>query len=65
MPGLIKLILPNGTREKEVYYFTPKNRKSIIESWIILYGDKFENFFVHIQPHTEKHFILNHNFKIK
>ena len=39
-----------GQKIKEVYYFSPKNRKSIIDSWIILYGDRFDSMYVHIIP---------------
>jgi hypothetical protein len=63
MPGTIKLIMPNGTRAKEVHYYSTKSWKAIIDSWIILYGNEFENFHVHIRPEVEK--TVNHkNFKI-
>jgi len=56
MPGLIRLytnqakVNKGGMKIKEVYYYNPKNRKSIIESWLILYGDRFDKMYVHIIP---------------
>lgn len=59
MPGIIRLytnqakVNKGGQKLKEVYYYTPKNRKAIIESWIILYGDRIDSMYVHIIPKTE------------
>jgi hypothetical protein len=64
MPGVIKLVLPNGTKEKEVHYYSTKSWKAIIESWVCLYGDKLENFHVHICPNEEKRHLKNHNYKL-
>ncbi len=56
MPGLICLytnqakVNKGGMKIKEVYYYNPKNRKSIIESWVSLYGDKVDSMYVHIIP---------------
>ena len=56
MPGTIKLftnqakVNKGGMKIKEVYYYTPKNRKAIIESWIILYGDRIDSMYVHVIP---------------
>ena len=64
MPGTIKLLLPNGTKEKEVHYYSTKEWKSIIEGWILLYGQRIENYDIQIRPSIEK--VVNHmNFKIK
>ncbi len=59
MPGIMRLytnqakVNKGGMKIKEVYYYNPKNRKSIIESWMILYGDRFDKMYVHIIPKTE------------
>lgn len=59
MPGIIRLytnqakINKGGMKIKEMYYYNPKNRKSIIESWIQLYGDRIDSMYVHIIPKTE------------
>ena len=56
MPGIMRLytnqarVNKGGMKIKEVYYYNPKNRKSIIESWMILYGDRFDKMYVHIIP---------------
>ena len=52
--GHIKLY-SGGMKIKDVYYRDAKNRKSIIESWIILYGDDFNNLFVQISPTYDKY----------
>ena len=56
MPGIIQLytnqakINKGGQKIKEVYYYTPKNRKEIIESWILIYGDRIDSMYVHVIP---------------
>jgi len=50
MPGTIKLLLPNGTKEKEVHYYSTQEWKSLINTWIELYGTRIENYFIHIVP---------------
>jgi len=56
MPGIMRLytnqakVNKGGMKIKEVYYYNPKNRKSIIESWRSLYGDKFQHLYIHILP---------------
>jgi hypothetical protein len=59
MPGIMCLYTNEakvnkvGMKVKEVYYRDVNNRKSIIESWIILYGDRIDSMYVHIIPKTE------------
>ena len=56
MPGIMCLYTNEakvnkvGMKVKEVYYRDVKNRKSIIESWIQLYGDRIDSMYVHIIP---------------
>ena len=62
MPGVIKLIKWAMT-VKTVHYYSTKEWKSIVESWINLYGDSIDTYFIHIKPDVEK--TINHkNFKI-
>jgi len=53
MPGVIKLMLPNGTKEKEVHYYSTQEWKGLINTWIELYGVRIENYFIHIVPDRE------------
>jgi len=56
MPGIMRLytnqakVNKGGQKLKEVYYYTPKNRKEIIESWRLIYGDRIDSMYVHILP---------------
>ncbi len=50
MSGTIKLLLPNGTKEKEVHYYSTQEWKSLIKTWIELYGARIENYHIHIVP---------------
>jgi len=49
MPGVIKLIKWAMT-VKKVHYYSTKEWKSIVESWIKLYGDSIDTYFIHIVP---------------
>ena len=53
MPGTIKILMPNGTIQKELRYYSTNEWKSIINSWVQLYGDRFDKMYVHIIPKTE------------
>ena len=52
MPGVIKLIKWAMT-VKKVRYYSTKEWKSIVESWIKLYGDSIDTYFIHIVPDRE------------
>jgi hypothetical protein len=65
MPGIIKILMPNGTKEKEVHYYSTNEWKSIINSWVTLYGDRINDLNIHIVPDREcnKH-LNNQNYKL-
>ena len=56
MPGILRLytnearVNKGGQKVKEVFYLDAKNRKSIIESWILISGDRIDSMYVHVIP---------------
>lgn len=55
MPGVIKLYQESrieGTKglKNKAFYYSPNDRKLIIEHWREMYGDSFERMYLQIKP---------------